>query len=98
MLVGEDERYVQTTIQPSRELFYHTEVIRGVPPPEHVTFILSRTDSTLRIHAKMPRHIRPNEHIIVDQYMEIVDGVCGPYTWFVEIGPTRNKNGSILVS
>lgn len=97
--VGEDERYVETTIQPSsREPFYHTEVIRGVPPPEHVTFILSRTDNTLRIHAKMPHHIRPNERTIVHQYTEIIDDVSGPYTWFVEIGPTRNKNGSISVS
>ena len=97
--VGEDEQCVETHILPSPSCFFHSEVVRGLPPPANITFILSRTEvGALRIHAKMPHYIGPNEHIIVHRYAEVIDDVSGPYTWFVELGPTRNENGSISVS
>ena len=97
--VGEDEQCIKTQILSSPSCFFHSEVVCGLPPLANITFILSRTEvDALRIHAKMPHYIGPNEHIIVHWYVEAIDDVSVSYTWFVELGPTMNENGSISES
>ncbi len=96
---GQDERSIRTDIRPSQVTCFHTEVIRGLPPPQHITILLSRIRSnTLRIHVKVPHHITRDEHILIHRYTEVSNNVSGPYTWFVELGPIRNENGSIQIA
>lgn len=95
---GHDVR-VTTQIFPSGMSCYHTEHLRGLSAPQHVTIILSRIDSNkLRIHVKIPHHMTADEHIIIHRYTEVSNNVDGPYTWFVELGPCRNENGSIKIT